>query len=117
MEKKVGQSFIGTIISVMNFGFFVELDNTIEGLVPMHTLMDDYYNYDEATMSLIGESSGKVFQIGQKIKVLCIDIDAAKGQVTFGIEQNATRKAKEMPFEKKMSGRDRPASKKRKTDH
>ncbi len=117
MEKKVGQSFIGTIISVMNFGFFVELDNTIEGLVPMHTLMDDYYNYDEATMSLIGENSGKVFQIGQKIKVLCIDVDAAKGQVTFGIEQNATRKAKEMPFEKKMPGRDRPASKKRKTDH
>lgn len=102
MEKKIGKKFVGTIISVMKFGFFVELDNTIEGLVPMHTLMDDYYIYDEATMSLIGENTGKKFQIGQKINVLCTDVDVAKGQVTFGIEQNSTRAAKEVPFEKKF---------------
>ncbi|TGY65375.1 ribonuclease R [Dubosiella muris] len=111
MENKIGQKFLGTIISVMNFGFFVELDNTIEGLVPMHTLMDDYYNYDEDTMSLVGENNGKVFQIGQKINVLCTDVDAAKGQVTFGIEQNSTRKAKEIPFEKKFPKRGREKAK------
>ena len=95
MEKRVGEQFKGTIISVMNFGFFVELDNTIEGLVPLHTLMDDYYKYDEGTMSLVGETNGKKFQIGDTIDVICTDVDVPKGQVTFGILQNSTRKAKE----------------------
>ena len=92
MENKMGQRFTGTIISVMNFGFFVELDNTIEGLVPMHTLMDDYYVYDEMTMSLRGENNGRFFQIGQKVDVICTDVDRSKGQITFGIAQNKTRK-------------------------
>lgn len=95
MENKIGQKFIGTIISVMNFGFFVELDNTIEGLVPMHTLMDDYYKYDPETMSLTGENTGKKYQIGDKIEVLCTDVDVPKGQITFGTLQNQIRKAQQ----------------------
>lgn len=95
MENKIGQKFIGTVISVMNFGFFVELDNTIEGLVPMHTLMDDYYKYDPDTMSLTGENTGKKYQIGDKIEVLCTDVDVPKGQITFGTLQNKIRKAQE----------------------
>ena len=92
MENKIGQRFSGTIISVMNFGFFVELENTVEGLVPMHTLIDDYYVFDDATMSLKGENTGRFFQIGQTIDVLCTDVDRSKGQITFGICQNKTRK-------------------------
>ena len=92
MENKIGQRFSGTIISVMNFGFFVELENTVEGLVPMHTLIDDYYVYDDATMSLKGENTGRFFQIGQTIDVICTDVDRSKGQITFGICQNKTRK-------------------------
>ena len=92
MENKMGQRFQGTIISVMNFGFFVELENTVEGLVPMHTLMDDYYVFDDATMSLRGENTGRFFQIGQVVDVICTDVDRHKGQITFGICQNKTRK-------------------------
>ena len=92
MENKIGQKFSGTIISVMNFGFFVELENTVEGLVPMHTLADDYYVYDEALMSLRGENTNRFFQIGQRVDVICTDVDRSKGQITFGICQNKTRK-------------------------
>lgn len=50
----------------MSFGFFVEMDNTVEGLVPVHTLSNDFYDYDEDTMTLKGQTHGKVFQMGMQ---------------------------------------------------
>lgn len=61
MENKVGQKFEGIISGVTSFGFFVELDNTIEGLIPLRTMKDDYYIYDADTMSLRGENTGRTF--------------------------------------------------------
>lgn len=85
MEKKVGQRYQGTIVGVANFGFFVELDNTVEGLVPCHSLTDDFYKYDEGTMSLEGENNHKKFHMGQKVDVICTDVDVPKGKITFGL--------------------------------
>ena len=85
MEKKIGQVFEGTIVSVMNFGFFVEMDNTIEGLVPVHTLSDDFYNYDEDTMELKAENSEKVYRMGMRVRVVCTDVTLEKGQITFAL--------------------------------
>ena len=69
MEPFVGQEFEGVISSVTGFGFFVMLPNTIEGLVRLETLRDDYYVFDEKTLSLTGERSGHTFTIGDKVKV------------------------------------------------
>ncbi len=69
METFLGQEFEGVISSVTGFGFFVMLPNTVEGLVRAETLKDDYYAFDEKTLSLIGERSGYTFTIGDKVKV------------------------------------------------
>lgn len=85
MEKKIGQVFEGTIVGVMNFGFFVEMDNTVEGLVPIHTLANDFYDYDEDTMTLSGQTYGKIYRMGMRVRVVCIDAQKEKGQVTFSL--------------------------------
>ena len=69
MEAFVGQDFEGVISSVTGFGFFVMLPNTIEGLVRLETLRDDYYIFNEKTLSLTGERSGHTFTIGDNVKV------------------------------------------------
>ena len=83
MEDKIGQAFTGKIISVQAFGFFVELPNTVEGLVPLHSLMDDFYDYDETASCLKGEATKKTYQLGQKVDVICVGADKLKGQVSF----------------------------------
>ncbi|MBQ0064175.1 MAG: ribonuclease R [Firmicutes bacterium] len=82
MEKYIGQKFNGTIVSVQNFGFFVELDNTCDGLVSLNNMWD-YYEYDELCMRLVGQTSKEVFQIGQQVQVKVLDVDVEKGQVGF----------------------------------
>ncbi|MDR0271672.1 ribonuclease R [Paenibacillus sp.] len=69
MLDKVGEEFEGIISSVTGFGIFIELPNTIEGLIRMAGLTDDYYHFDEASMSLIGERTSKVFRIGDEVKI------------------------------------------------
>lgn len=69
MEPFVGQEFEGVISSVTGFGFFVMLPNTVEGLVRLETLKDDYYVFDEKTLSLTGERSGHTFTVGDEVKV------------------------------------------------
>ena len=83
MEDKIGQAFTGKIISVQAFGFFVELPNTVEGLVPLHSLMDDFYDYDETASCLKGEATKKTYQLGQKVDVICVGADKLKSQVSF----------------------------------
>ncbi|MGM9946434.1 ribonuclease R [Floccifex sp.] len=82
MENQLFKTFDATIISVMEFGFFVELENGIEGLVPIRTLFD-HFVYDELTMTLKSESMN--YSLGQKIKVICTEVNKQKGQITFNI--------------------------------
>lgn len=87
MEKYIGQKFNGTIVSVQSFGFFVELDNTVDGLVSLNNMWD-YYQYDELRMRLVGDASKEVFQIGQQVQVKVLDVDVEKGQVGFTFVKN-----------------------------
>jgi ribonuclease R len=77
MLDRIDQEFDGIISSVTNFGFFVELPNTIEGLVHISDLDDDYYVYDERRLSLIGEKTKKIYRLGDdaRIKVTKVDIE------------------------------------------
>ncbi|HEO3267904.1 TPA: ribonuclease R [Streptococcus agalactiae] len=82
MEEYVGEEFEGVVASVVKFGMFVELPNTIEGLIYVTTL-PEYYHFNERTLTLQGEKSGKVFRVGQQIKVKLIRSDKETGDIDF----------------------------------
>ncbi len=69
MGDKIGEEYTGMISSVTSFGFFVELDNTVEGLIRMIDLSDDFYRYDPTKLELVGERKGKVYKIGDEVKI------------------------------------------------
>ncbi len=70
MESHIGEEYKGIITTVMNFGFFVQLPNMIEGLVRIEDLKDDYYTYDESTFSLIGNRNKRGYRLGDEVEVV-----------------------------------------------
>jgi ribonuclease R len=94
MQDRVGEDFDGLITSVTKFGFFVELtDLFVEGLVPLHSLTDDYYSFHEGTRELIGQRSRKTYRLGQRIRVLVDRIDPVEKKIQFAILEEAARPA------------------------
>ncbi len=83
MQDKVGEVFDGIISGVTSFGMFVALENTVEGLVRMSDLVDDYYIYDEAHYCLIGDFSKKVYKIGDEVKVRLVRADVSTRKIDF----------------------------------
>lgn len=83
MSYHLGEEFEGIISGVASYGFYVELPNTVEGLVHVTTLADDYYAFDEEKYELRGEMSGKIYHLGQKIRVRVADADAMTRTVDF----------------------------------
>ncbi|MFC4322407.1 ribonuclease R [Litchfieldia salsa] len=85
MEDKVGEEYDGIISSVTNFGMFVELPNTIEGLVHVSYLTDDYYRFDERQYAMIGERTGNVYRIGDEITVRVVNVNKDERSVDFEV--------------------------------
>lgn len=83
MSDKIGEEFEGVISSVTNFGMFIELENTIEGLVHISNLTDDYYNFDERSMSMIGERTARVFRLGDKVTIKVHAVNLEESAVDF----------------------------------
>lgn len=69
MESHIGETYDGVISGVAEYGFFVELDNTVEGLVRVVDLTDDYYQYYEDTYELVGEATNRRYKLGQHVRV------------------------------------------------
>ncbi len=88
MESHIGEVYTGIISSVTNFGFFVELDNLVEGLVHVNTLKGDYYNYVPELLSLIGKATKKTYRIGDKIKVKVVSASKENAMIDFEIESD-----------------------------
>lgn len=86
MSDKVGEIFDATVSSVTSFGVFVELANTVEGLVHVSYMTDDYYQYHEAQQALIGEMHHKVFRVGGQVKVKVIDVNVEERNIDFVFE-------------------------------
>ena len=96
MEDKIGEEFDGIISSVTSFGMFVELPNTIEGLVHVSYMTDDYYHYDERQYAMIGERTGNVFRIGDQITVRVINVNKEEHSIDFEIVgMKGTRRRKD----------------------
>lgn len=85
MEGHVGEVFDGIIDSIMNFGMFVELDNTVEGLVSLQSLKDDYYIFNDSNNTLVGKNRGKIYKIGDKVKVKLIMASKENSMIDFEI--------------------------------
>lgn len=85
MVDKIGEEYTGIVSSVTNFGMFVELENTVEGLVHISYLTDDYYHFDERSYALIGERTGNLYRIGQEVKVKVIKVDMDEHVVDFDL--------------------------------
>lgn len=85
MLDKIGEEYTGIIGSVTNFGMFVELPNTIEGLVHVSFMTDDYYRFDERQLAMIGERTGKVFRIGDEIDIRVSNVNKEERAIDFEI--------------------------------
>lgn len=85
MSEHLGEVFEGVISGVSEYGFYVELPNTIEGLVHVTTLTDDYYHYIEATYELAGEATNRRYKLGQKVKVMVTAADRLLRTIDFRV--------------------------------
>lgn len=94
MEKYIGCVYNGIVSGITKFGMFVELENTVEGLVHVTTLKDDYYHYDDMSRSLVGERTAKVYTMGQTVTVRVTDANHFKKQIDFEIVQKEGIKQK-----------------------
>ena len=123
MQDHIGDTMVGTIAAVTNFGFFVRLNDIhIDGLVHVTGLISDYYQFDAGKQTLTGERTGRVYRIGDvlEVKVLSVNLDDKKidfeladealaGQRTRG-RKPASRKTSDRPIDKRARSKAAPAS-------
>ncbi|MGB5875068.1 MAG: ribonuclease R [Bacteroidota bacterium] len=87
MKRHLGDTFDGVISGVLNFGFFVEIEDLlVEGLVRMRDLSDDYYLYDEKRYALKGRSKGKVYRLGDHVRVRVLAVNPEDHEIDFQVE-------------------------------
>lgn len=83
MSDKIGQEFEGVVSSVTSFGMFIELDNTVEGLVRLANISDDYYIFDESTYTIIGEATKKTYKIGDTVNIRVAKVNVDLKEIDF----------------------------------
>lgn len=84
MEGHIGEKFEGMISSITNFGMFVELDNLVEGLVPLRD-MPDFFHYNEETMTLVGERTGVKYSVGERVQIKVVRASKEDKTIDFEI--------------------------------
>jgi ribonuclease R len=83
MGNQIGKRFTGVISGVTGWGIYVELPNTVEGLVPISKIPGDYYLYDETAYELHGETTGITYKLGQKVNVIVSSVDFVSNTIDF----------------------------------
>ena len=83
MEKFIGRVFTGTISSITNFGVFVVLDNTVEGLIRYSSMHDDYYSFDEKRMRIVGDKHRIVYSLGDRVSIRVMDASKELREIEF----------------------------------
>ena len=92
MKSHLGESFMGIITHITNFGMFVELENSVEGLVRLENMTDDYYNYSDEDFALVGERTNVIYRIGDEVYVTVMRADMLTRQIDFVLAENVSRK-------------------------
>jgi ribonuclease R len=111
MTEHVGEEYEGTISGVTSFGIFVELENTIEGLVHVSFLNDDYYRYEEKYYCLIGERTGRVLRIGDKVKIKVSGVNMEERKIDFELLEHTAQDIP-LPTPQKEKKKKKPVRKK-----
>lgn len=83
MSKRIGKAYTGVISGVTAYGMYVELDNTVEGMVHVSDLFDDYYQFIESQYALVGEVTGKTYKLGQSIRIKVQSVDMTMKTINF----------------------------------
>jgi ribonuclease R len=83
MAKHIGETFDGVISSIKAFGMYVELENSVEGLVRVDKLPGGWFEYDELTLSFYCKRTGVRYSIGDRLKVIAARADVSSGQIDF----------------------------------
>lgn len=93
MADQVGQHFDAVVASVTSFGMFIQLPNTVEGLIHISNLTDDFYSFNEKSMTLTGRGTHKQYKVGMPIKVTLINANVEQHQLDFEVyDPNAPKK-------------------------
>ena len=87
MMDHIGEVYTGVISGIMDFGFFVMIDNTVEGLVRLDSLKGDYYSYNKNRYMIIGKNKGKMYTYGDVVKVEVIAASKDTSQVDFVLSE------------------------------
>lgn len=91
MKQHIGDTFDGLISGITSFGIFVELDNTVEGLIRLSDLDDDYYVYDQQHLTLTGERTKKVFRIGDALTIRVEGVNVGQREIDFTLVTNNSK--------------------------
>ena len=86
MAERIGETFEGVISSITKWGVYVELPNTIEGLIHVTNMYDDHYNYIEDTYEMVGEHTGRTYKLGQTVEVRVIGANRLERTIDFEFE-------------------------------
>ena len=92
MSSFIGQTFEGVVANVTNFGMFVELENSVEGLIRVENMTDDYYEYDEKVNMLTGRRKQKSYTTGDVVNIVVARTDILSRQIDFVLAKDADRK-------------------------
>lgn len=95
MEDKVGEQYEGIIVSVTNFGMFVQLPNMVEGLVHVSDMKDDYYEFVEDHLMMVGTRTGKVYRMGDVVEIEVADVDVKQYKIDFKLLESKATSANE----------------------
>ena len=113
-ESHIGEEFEGYMSSVVKFGAFVTLrDFPIDGLIKLDELTGDYFNYDEENWCLVGKRTGKVFRVGDKVKIKVVNVSVSDGKIDFSLLEHdgkeSVRGSVKKGFFNKFVKRDKPS--------
>ncbi|MGO2082350.1 ribonuclease R [Vagococcus sp.] len=119
MQDKVGEEFDGVITSITKFGMFIELSNTVEGLVHVSKLKNDYFHFIENHLALVGERTGVVYKIGQAVKIKVTKADPETREIDFELISATpveSSVSESIQIEKRRKRSPRPQTGSRKSD-
>lgn len=85
MSDKIGEEYDGVVSGVTSFGLFIELENSVEGLVHISNMVDDFYIFDSEKRELLGKTSRKLFKIGDKVKIRVEKVSIARAEIDFAL--------------------------------
>ena len=105
MKERLGNEYEAIIVSMITQGMFVELENGIQGFISFESLSGDYYIFDEAIYCAYGVRKGKTFHLGDKVNVICSNVDIEEAKITFVLLQNQKKLKIEKRGKEKTHGR------------